>query len=106
MMPPSWGDEAVRMARSGMTIAKIHKELKADYWDVWNHVRSTQGTEWSSWHGAKWIFTNRLNRLVSEKDPAKRQDLKNEAAECANYFYYEMKRLRGRVDRARKALGT
>ena len=48
------------MASEGKTIAQIGKELDADYWQVWNHVRS--------WQGTKWVITNRLNRLIKEND--------------------------------------
>ena len=88
-----------------MTISKIRKELKVDYWDVWNHVRSTQGTEWSSWQGAKRIITNRLNSLVTQKDPARREELKDQANECVNYLYKEAQRLGRKIESVRKTLG-
>lgn len=98
-------DKASAMAREGMTIVQIHRELGLDYWDVWDHVRNSQGTDFSSWHGAKWIITHRLNRLVNEKDTSERQKLRDQADECVNYLYREAKRLSRKVDAARKALG-
>ena len=98
-------DKAAAMAREGKTIVWIHKELGLDYWEVWDHVRNSQGTDFSSWHGAKWIITHRLNRLVNEKDQAERRMLRNQAAECVDYLYKEAKRLSRKVDLARKALG-
>ncbi len=53
MTIPVWGDRAVQMARDGNTIEGIRKELRVDYWEVWEYVRNIQGTEWSSWRGAK-----------------------------------------------------
>ena len=106
MTTPGWGDKAVLMARGGDTIEKIRKELKVDYWEVWEHVRNVQGTEWSSWQGAKWIVTNRLNRLVKEEDQAERQKLKDQADECVNYLFSAAKSLSRKVERARKTLDS
>ena len=97
-------DQAAAMARNGKTIVTIHKELDLDYWEVWDYVRNSQGTKFSSWHGAKWIITHRLNRLVNEKDQAKRQQLRNQAAECVNYLYSEAKRLSRKNEAARRIL--
>ena len=103
-MTTSQWDQAAAMARNGNTIVSIHRELALDYWDVWDHVRNSQGTRFSSWHGAKWIITHRLNRLVNEKDQAKRQELSDQAAECVNYLYSEAKRLSKKIDNARRML--
>ena len=104
MTNPAWGEKAVQMARGGDTIEKIRKELQVDYWEVWEHVRNVQGTEWSSWQGAKWIVSNRLNRLVKERNQAERQKLRDQADECVNYLYDAAKSLSRKVDRARKTL--
>ena len=97
-------DAALKMAREGKTIAFIHKELGMDYWEVWQHVRDEEGTDWSGWNGAKWIVTHRLNRLVKERDEAKRKILRDEADEAVRYLYAAAKRLSRRIDRARSEL--
>lgn len=90
-------DEIRRQARQGKTIAQIGKELRVDYWEVWNHAER-------SWLGTKWIITNRLNRLAKENDPAERRRLADEADECVGYLYYEGRRMGRQIDRARKTL--
>ena len=97
-------DMAVQMARDGKSIADIHTDLGLDYWEVWNHIRTSGGTDFSSWRGAKWIVTHRLNLLVKEKDPSKRQELSDQAKECAKYIYEEGQRLSRKIHRARKEL--
>lgn len=97
-------DLAVQMAKEGKTIASIHKELGVDYWEVWQHVRDVEGTEWSGWNGAKWIITHRLNRLVKERDEAKRKQLRDEADECVKYLHNAAKRLSRKVDKIRREL--
>ena len=54
-------EEIKLQARNGKTIAQIGKELKVDYWEVWNHAER-------SWQGTKWIITNRLKLLAKEND--------------------------------------
>ncbi len=85
-----------QMAGEGKTIAQISKELSLDYWLVWNHARS--------WQGTKWVITNRLKRLEKEQDQTTREQMVREVAECVDYFYYQGKRLGGQIERARKAL--
>ena len=104
MTTPEWGNRAVHMARNGDSLTKIHRELGVDWYEVWEHVRNVEGTEWTTWHGAKWIVTNRLNKLVRERDPAKRQELRDEANKCVNYLHDAAKRLRTKVERARRTL--
>ena len=87
---------AQQMASESKTIVQISKELKVDYWQVWNHVRS--------WQGTKWIITNRLNLLVKEKDQSNREQLVNEVAECISYLYDQGKQMGNKIDRARKLL--
>ena len=106
MTKPDWGDKAVLMARSGDSISKIRRELQVDWYEVWDYVRSVEGTEWTTWRGAKWIVTNRLNRLVNQQDQAKRQELRDQANECVNYLFEAAKRLRGKVERARRTLDS
>ena len=101
---PEWGNRAVEMARQGKKITEIHKDLDVDYWDVWNHVKEAEGIAGVGWHGAKWIVTHRLNRLAKEKNPTKRQQLVNEAKECANYLYNSGRALSRKIDRVRKEL--
>ena len=91
-------DKVKQMAEEGHTIAQISKELGLDYWTVWDHARS--------WRGAKWMITNRLNRLVKEKDQAERQKLRDEANECVKYLYDAGQRLGRKVDQARKTLDS
>ena len=102
---PEWGDRAVQMAREGKNVEEIRKELNVDYWDVWNHIRKSEGITGVGWRGAKWIITHRLKRLVKEKDPAKREKLSREASECASYLYDSAKALGNKIDSARKSLG-
>ena len=94
--------KAEQMAKSGKTIASISKDLGVAYWDVHSHVTSVHAL---SWIGAKKSITNRLNLLKRENDRAKREQLIDEADKCINYLYGEAKNMRGRVERARKALG-
>ena len=104
MTTPEWGERAVQMARNGDSIVKIHRELQVEWYEVWDHVRSVEGTEWTTWAGAKWIATHRLNRLVKERDEAKRQKLSSEAKEAVSYLHNAAKRLRNKVERARRTL--
>ena len=85
---PEWGNHAVEMARAGRNMEQIRKDLKVGYWEVWNHVRNSEGITGVGWRGAKWIVTNRLKRLVKEKDRTKREQLSREADECANYLFH------------------
>ncbi len=89
-------NKAMAMARGGMTITKISEELGIN----WNEVRSYT----PSWLGAKKKITHRLNKLISEPDEAKREMLKREADNYADFLYDAAKHLRGQVDGARKAL--
>ena len=87
-----------QMAGAGKTIAQISKELNLDYWLVWNHARS--------WQGTKWVITNRLRRLEKEQNQYIREQMLREIAECVDYFYYQGKHLGSQIERARKALGN
>ncbi len=73
-----------------------------DYWVVWQHVKQVGGV--AGWRAAKWIITNRLNRMARSNDPAKREQLRSEAAECVNYLYDSGRRLSRKIDRARNTL--
>ena len=88
--------KAKAMAREGKTITSISNELDIS----WNEVRSYT----PSWLGAKKKLTNRLVKLVSEPDRAKRSKLAAEADRYADFLYDAAKHLRGQVDGARKAL--
>ena len=101
---PSWGDRAVQMAREGDSIENIRKAVEADWFEVWQYVKEAQGTQWSTWQGAKSVITRRINKMVTTNDRETREELKKEVAECVNYLYYEGKRLRGKIERARKSL--
>ncbi len=90
-------DEIKLQARNGKTIAQIGKELKVDYWEVWNHAER-------SWQGTKWIITNRLNLLAKENDSETRKRLAKEADECVDYLFDQGKRMGRQIDGARKAL--
>ena len=100
-----WGDRALEMARQGESIIKIHKDLGVDWYEVWSHIRKTEGNAWATWQGAKKIATIRMDRLVKEKDQAKREILRREAAECVDYLYKSGRALGRKIDRARKELG-
>ena len=89
-------ERAKQMAGEGQTIAQISRELGVDYWLVWNHVRSLQGT--------KWVITRRLNRLAKEQDQSAREQMVTEVDECVDYLYDQLKRLGRRIDRARQSL--
>ena len=79
-------DEIRLQARNGKTIAQIGKELRVDYWEVWNYAER-------SWQGTKWIITNRLKLLAKENDPGIRERLANEADECVEYLFGQGKRM-------------
>ena len=85
-----------KMARGGMTITKISKELGIS----WSEARSyTPG-----WQGAKVKLTNRLKKLATEPDLTKRKNLAEEADKYADFLYDAAKHLRTQVDVARRAL--
>lgn len=88
--------KAKLMADEGKTIAQISEELGVDYYLLWSHVRS--------WQGTKQMITRRLNRLVKEQDQSTREQLVSEIQECVDYFYYQGRRLGSQVERARKVL--
>ena len=56
---PEWGNRAMEMARAGKSIVQIHKDLGVDWYEVWNHIRKSEGNAWASWQGAKKIVPNR-----------------------------------------------
>ena len=88
-----------QMAHEGKTIAQIGKDLGVDYWEVWNHAER-------SWRGTKWVITNRLNQLKTERDPDARIQLANEAAECVEYLYRRGIRMGDQIQRARNTLDS
>ena len=88
---------AQQMADEGKTVAQISKELKVDYWEVWNHVPR-------SWQGTKWVITNRLNLLKNERSPATREKLVAEVAECIQYLYDRGRHMGKQIERARRTL--
>ena len=95
---PTEIEKAKQLANEGKTIAQISEELEVDYWLLWSHVRS--------WQGTKQIITRRLNRLINEQDQSARKQLVSEVVECVDYFYYQGKRLGSQVERARKVLNN
>ena len=101
---PSWGDTAVQMSRGGRTLTSISRELGVEWLEVFRYVRETQGTDWSTWQGAKTIITRRLKSMAVSNDPERREQLRLEVAAAVDYLYYEGKRLSTKIDRARKAL--
>ena len=101
-MQPSWGNRAVQMAEEGKSIETIAKELGVGYREVWQHVKEAGGV--AGWRAAKWITTNRLNKMARSNDSVKREQLRKEAAECVEYLYSGGKTLRDKIDSARKSL--
>ena len=101
---PSWGDRAVQMTRSGRTLTSISRELEVEWLEVFRYVREVQGTDWSTWVGAKRIITRRLKSMAASNDPEKREHLRVEVADAVDYLHTEAKRLRDKIDRARKSL--
>ena len=87
---------ARELARQGMNITSISQELGI----TWGQARGYT----MSWLGAKVRITNRLDHLVSESDPAKRERLAAEAASYTDFLWDAAKQLRSQVDQARKAL--
>ena len=85
-----------KMALEGKTITFISSELGIS----WSEARSyTPG-----WRGAKVKLTNRLNKLMSEPDQAKREKMAREADNYADFLFDAAKHLRSQVDAARRAL--
>jgi len=88
--------KAREMAREGKTITTISKELGVSWTEVAGYT--------ISWLGAKKRITNRLERLATEADQAKREKLAKEADNYVDFLYDAAKGLRSQVDSARKAL--
>jgi hypothetical protein len=95
-------ERAKQMAGEGRTIAQISKELEVD----WRLVRNLVGT-WDqkrSWRGTKQVISLRLNSLIKEQDPSKREQMVSDVKECVDYLYYQGMHLGSKVERARKTL--
>ena len=88
---------AQQMADEGKTVAQISKELKVDYWEVWNHVPR-------SWQGTKWVITHRLNLLKKERNRATREKLVADVAECIQYLYDRGRYMGKQIEHARRTL--
>ena len=95
-------EKAREMSIAGKNLPQIGKELGVDKYELWKEAKSWNHAK--SWQGAKWVITNRLNRLVKAKDPAVRERLVKEAKDCSDYIYYGGKGLRLRIDHASAAL--
>lgn len=98
-MSESIRDRARRMAREGKTIVQISEELGIPYWDAWGYVPG-------SWQGTKKKMTNRINKLINEKNRSVREQLAFEVKEYVDSLYYPGKNLSRMVDRIRKTLGS
>lgn len=103
MANPKMDDEALRarataMAREGRTITAISEELGISWEEARSYVPN------SNWRGAKVKITNRLKKLATEPDQAKREMLTCEADKYADFLYDAAKHLRDQVAGARKAL--
>ena len=96
-MPDPIRDLARRMAREGKTIRQISEELGIDYSDAWGYVPG-------SWQGMKKMITNRINKLINEKDRSVREQLAFEVQEYVDSLYYSGKHLSRMVDRIRNTL--
>ena len=89
-------NEVKKMALEGKTITFISNELGIS----WNEAQGYT----SNWRGAKVKITNRLKKLATEPDQAKRKKMADEADDYADFLYDAAKHLRGQVDAARRAL--
>ena len=98
-MSESIRDIARRMAREGKTVSQISEELGIDYGDAWGYVPG-------SWQGTKKMITNRINKLINEKNRSVREQLAFEVQEYVDSLYYSGKNLSQMVDRIRKTLGS
>ncbi len=88
--------KARELALDGKTITTISKEHGISWTEVAGYT--------ISWLGAKKRITNRLKRLATEADQAKREKLAKEADNYVDFLYDAAKGLRSQVDSARKAL--
>ena len=91
-------EKVERLARAGMSITNISKELGIG----WGEARRLAPV--GSWRGAKVKLTNRLRWLAKEPDEAKRIKLATDADTYADFLYDSAKHLRSQVDAARRAL--
>ena len=82
---------------------KVSEELGLEWGEVSSFLQSE---DVRGFRGSKTRITNRLNRLKNENDPAKREQLVDEAKALINYIYYSGKDMGRAIDRARKALGS
>ena len=88
-----------QLASEGMTVSEIDRELGiGDYWTVWAHIPE------STWRGARVKITNRLNRLIHEKDPDKRRVIVEAVQGYIDRFYYEGQYLGRVIQSIRKAI--
>lgn len=90
-------EQVRKMAFEGKTITTISKELGVSYGEARSYAAD-------SWRGAKAKTTNRLHRLVAEADPAKREELAQEAIKFVDFLYDGAMHMKSQVDNARKAL--
>lgn len=86
----------IRLAREGRTITSIANQLEISWSDASRHT--------PNWRGAKARITIRLNKLATERDPAKRKKLAEEADVYVDFLYDAAKHLRSQVNSARNAL--
>ena len=90
-------EQVRKMAFEGKTITTISKELGISYGEARSYAAD-------SWRGAKAKTTHRLHRLVAEADPAKREELAQEAITFVDFLYDGAMHMKSQVDNARKAL--
>ena len=95
--------KAVQMVKQGKTIVSISRELGLEWAEVSECVHSEGAL---SFQGAKSRITNRLNKLRTEKDTTKREQLVDEVSNLFNYIYFSGKDMGKAIDRARIALGS
>lgn len=104
MTTPAWGNRAVQMVLEGRSIQQVCNELGTEWRETWNHVKNAKGTEGVTWRSAKQLSTIRLRQMAKERNPVVREQLRAEIYEYVEYIYTRAKRMRSKVDRARRTL--
>ena len=96
--------EAVDMVRLGREVSKVSQERKLEYGELADRVRQSQGTEWTSWLGARLMATSRLDMIVAETESEERKRLAGQIHQIIDHFYYLGKEHGQRIINARDVL--